>query len=212
MPDFEFENQHQVPVVGIDEAGRGPWAGPVVAGAVVIIDKNLGDFLLSGLDDSKKLTPKKREALYEALFAAEQEGKLSIGIGQASAAEIDEKNILQATFLAMNRAVAALKLKPGFALVDGNQVPKGLCCPCQTVVKGDARCYSIAAASIAAKVYRDRLMADLAKQYPYYGFEKNAGYGTAAHIAGLKEHGIIEGQHRKSYRPIQEILLARDQA
>lgn len=212
MPDFEFENQHNVPVVGIDEAGRGPWAGPVVAGAVVITDKNLGDFLLSGLNDSKKLTSKKREALYEALFAAEQEGKLSIGIGQASAAEIDEKNILQATFLAMNRAVESLKLKPGFALVDGNQVPRGLCCPCQTVVKGDARCYSIAAASIAAKVYRDRLMAELAKQYPYYGFEKNAGYGTAVHIAGLKEYGIIEGQHRKSYRPIQEILLARGQA
>ncbi len=208
MPDFEFENKYSVPVAGIDEAGRGPWAGPVVAGAVIIKDKNLGDFLLSGLNDSKKLTAKKREALYEALFAAKKEGKVSIGIGQASAAEIDEKNILQATFLAMNRAVAALDIQPQFALVDGNQVPKGLVCPCQTVVKGDARCYSIAAASIAAKVYRDRLMADLAKQYPYYGFEKNAGYGTAAHIAGLKKYGIIEGQHRKSYRPIQEILSA----
>ena len=208
MPDFEFESQHNVLVVGIDEAGRGPWAGPVVAGAVIVLDKNLGDFLLSGLNDSKKLTAKKRESLYEALFAAEQEGKLSIGIGQASATEIDEKNILQATFLAMNRAVAALVTRPQFALVDGNQVPKGLACPCQTVVKGDARCYSIAAASIVAKVYRDRLMTNLAKQYPYYGFEKNAGYGTAAHIAGLKTHGIIEGQHRKSYRPIQEILSA----
>lgn len=209
MPDFEFENKYSVPVVGIDEAGRGPWAGPVVAGAVIIKAKNLGEFLLSGLNDSKKLTAKKRDALYEALFVAKSEGKLAIGIGQASAAEIDEKNILQATFLAMNRAVAALDISPRFALVDGNQVPKGLICPCQTVVKGDARCYSIAAASIAAKVYRDRLMADLAKQYPYYGFEKNAGYGTAAHIAGLKKYGIIEGQHRKSYRPIQEILSVK---
>ena len=209
MPDFEFENKYSVPVAGIDEAGRGPWAGPVVAGAVIIKDKNLGEFLLSGLNDSKKLTAKKRDALYEALFVAKSEGKLAIGIGQASAAEIDEKNILQATFLAMNRAVAALDISPRFALVDGNQVPKGLICPCQTVVKGDARCYSIAAASIAAKVYRDRLMADLAKQYPYYGFEKNAGYGTAAHIAGLKKYGIIEGQHRKSYRPIQEILSVK---
>ncbi len=206
MPDFEFENQYNVPVAGIDEAGRGPWAGPVVAGAVVILDKHLDEFLLNGLNDSKKLTAKKRDALYAKLFEAEKAGQLCIGIGQASAAEIDAHNILQATFMAMCRAVAQLKVRPQFALVDGNQVPKGLCCPCQTVVKGDARSYSIAAASIIAKVYRDRLMTALAAKYPYYGFEKNAGYGTAAHIAGLKAHGIIEGQHRKSYRPIQEIL------
>lgn len=209
MPDFEYENQYAVPVAGIDEAGRGPWAGPVVAGAVVILDRNLNDFLLDGLDDSKKLTAKKREALYEELRAAEKAGQLCIGIGEASAAEIDRYNILQATFMAMCRAAEALQVKPQFALVDGNREPKGLPCPCQTVVKGDARSYSIAAASIAAKVYRDRLMSRLAEQYPYYGFEKNAGYGTAAHIAGLKEHGIIEGQHRKSYRPIQEILLQK---
>lgn len=209
MPDFEYEKQYAVPVAGIDEAGRGPWAGPVVAGAVVILDRNLNDFLLDGLDDSKKLTAKKREALYEELRAAEKNGQLCIGIGEASAAEIDRYNILQATFMAMCRAVEALQVKPQFALVDGNREPKGLPCPCQTVVKGDARSYSIAAASIAAKVYRDRLMSRLAEQYPYYGFEKNAGYGTAAHIAGLKEHGIIEGQHRKSYRPIQEILLQK---
>lgn len=209
MPDFEYENQYAVPVAGIDEAGRGPWAGPVVAGAVVILDRHLNDLLLKGLDDSKKLTAKKRELLYEELRAAEKAGQLCIGIGEASAAEIDRHNILQATFMAMCRAVETLKTKPQFALVDGNQVPKGLPCPCQTVVKGDARSYSIAAASIAAKVYRDRLMSRLAEQYPYYGFEKNAGYGTAAHIAGLREHGIIEGQHRKSYRPIQEILLQK---
>lgn len=206
MPNFDFEQQYDGPVVGIDEAGRGPWAGPVVAGAVIVSDKNLGDFLLNGLDDSKKLTPKKRETLYEALFEAEKAGKLCIGIGQASAAEIDRRNILQATFLAMNRAVAALKIRPAQALVDGNRIPVGIACPCQTIVKGDARSYSIAAASIVAKVYRDRLMTDLARRYPYYGFEKNAGYGTAAHVAGLKAYGIIEGQHRKSYKPIREIL------
>ena len=209
MPDFEFENQYDIPVAGIDEAGRGPWAGPVVAGAVIIVDKKLNDFLLGVLNDSKKLTPKKREALYESLFAAQEAGQLFIGIGEASAEEIDRYNILQATFLAMQRAVVALKLKPQFALGDGNQTPKNLPCPCRTVIKGDARSYSIAAASIVAKVYRDRLMVKLAEKYPYYGFEKNAGYGTAAHIAGLKSYGIIEGQHRKSYRPIQEVLRQR---
>ena len=207
MPDFELENKYVgVPVVGIDEAGRGPWAGPVVAGAVIINDQNLDDFLLNTLNDSKKLTAKKREALYGKLFEAQANGLLKIGIGQASAEEIDEHNILQATFMAMNRAVAALGQKPEFALVDGNQVPKGLCCRCQTVVKGDAKCYSISAASIVAKVYRDRLMADLAQKYPYYAFEKNAGYGTAAHISGLKEHGIVKGVHRLSYKPIQKFV------
>lgn len=207
MPDFELENKYSgVPVVGIDEAGRGPWAGPVVAGAVIIQDQNLDKFLLTTLNDSKKLTPKKREMLYDKLFEAQSEGKLKIGIGQASAEEIDEYNILQATFMAMNRAVADLELKPEFALVDGNQVPKGLCCGCQTVIKGDAKCYSISAASIIAKVYRDRLMVDLAQKYPYYAFEKNAGYGTAAHISGLKEHGIVKGVHRLSYKPIQKFV------
>ena len=125
-----------------------------------------------------------------------------------SAQEIDELNILQATFVAMKRAFAALGVKPQIALIDGNQKPKDFPCPTQTVVKGDARSLSIAAASIVAKVYRDRLMADLAQKYPYYGFEKNAGYGTKAHIEGLKLHGIIP-EHRKSYRPIQEIMLEK---
>ena len=207
MPDFELENKYEgASVVGIDEAGRGPWAGPVVAGAVVIADKNLDDFLMAGLNDSKKLSAKKREALYEKLFEAEAEGKLKIGIGQASAEEIDEHNILQATFLAMNRAVGALGQKPDVALVDGNQKPKGLCCDCQTVIKGDAKSYSISAASIVAKVYRDRLMAALAQKYPHYGFEKNAGYGTAAHVSGLQSHGVVKGVHRFSYKPIQKFV------
>lgn len=204
MPNFEFENKCSGLIAGIDEAGRGPWAGPVVAGAVIFLTKEADAFLLENLNDSKKLSVKKREQLYEKLFEEQDKGKLLIGIGQASAEEIDELNILQATFLAMNRAVAALGQKPDFALVDGNQKPKGLVCDCQTVVKGDARSYSIAAASIAAKVYRDRLMANLAKRYPFYGFEKNAGYGTKAHIEGLKNNGVIAGVHRMSYRPIRE--------
>ncbi|MBQ9731511.1 MAG: ribonuclease HII [Alphaproteobacteria bacterium] len=207
MPDFEFENKYPSQIiVGVDEAGRGPWAGPVVAGAVIIKDQKLNDILLSGLNDSKKLTSTKREILYEQLFAAQNLGLVAIGIGQASVAEIDELNILQATFLAMKRAIENLPERPDFALIDGNQIPKNLCCRCQAVIKGDAKSYSIAAASIIAKVYRDRLMSDLAKQYPFYAFEKNAGYGTAAHIAGLKMHGVIKGIHRLSYKPIANFL------
>lgn len=208
MPDFELEDSIGKLCVGIDEAGRGPWAGPVAAGAVVILDRNLNPELLAGLDDSKKLSSKKREKLYNLLSDEEKSGKVSIGIGLASAQEIDEMNILQATFLAMKRAVENLKVKPEFALVDGNQKPKNLPCSVQTVVKGDGKSMSIAAASIAAKVYRDRLMTALAEKYPYYGFEKNAGYGTALHIQGLKEHGATP-EHRFSYRPVREIVEER---
>lgn len=208
MPDFELEDSIGKLCVGIDEAGRGPWAGPVAAGAVVILDRNLNPELLAGLDDSKKLSSKKREKLYNLLSDEEKSGKISVGIGLASAQEIDEMNILQATFLAMKRAVENLKVKPEFALVDGNQKPKNLPCSVQTVVKGDGKSMSIAAASIAAKVYRDRLMTALAEKYPYYGFEKNAGYGTALHIQGLKEHGATP-EHRFSYRPVREIVEER---
>lgn len=208
MPDFELEDKLGGVVAGVDEAGRGPWAGPVVAGAVVIVDHNLEGFLLDGLDDSKKLSAKKREQLYEKLFDAEAKGQVAIGIGQASAAEIDSMNILQATFEAMRRAVAALKVKPQAALIDGNQNPKSFPCGSYTVVKGDSRCYSIAAASIVAKVFRDRLMAELAKEYPGYGFEKNAGYGTSLHVEGLEKYGVTP-EHRKSYKPIQTFLSSK---
>lgn len=206
MPDFVFEDQLNCMVAGIDEAGRGPWAGPVVAGAVVFLTQNVDEFLLQNLNDSKKLSAKRREILYEKLFEAKAKGQVLIGIGQATAAEIDQFNILQATFLAMNRAVEALGQKPQYAIVDGNQKPKGLCCDCMTLVKGDGRSYSVAAASIAAKVFRDRLMGELGRQYPGYGFEKNAGYGTKVHIEGLRNLGVIAGVHRLSYRPIQEIM------
>ena len=205
MPDFKFEDKLGPMVAGIDEAGRGPWAGPVVAGAVIFLNRDVDTALLEGLDDSKKLTAKKREYLYGLLFEEQKKGKLAIGIGEASCREIDEMNILQATFLAMRRAYDALGTNPKAALIDGNQKPKNFPCPVQTVIKGDALSFSISAASIVAKVYRDRLMADLASRYPYYAFEKNAGYGTAVHIAGLKEHGICP-EHRCSYKPIQAIL------
>ena len=203
MPDFAIEEEIKGLVVGIDEAGRGPWAGPVVAGAVIVKDRNLSEMLLKGLDDSKKLSASKREKLYEELFVAQSEGKLMIGIGEATAREIDELNILQATFLAMKRAVDKLGVVPDIAIVDGNQMPKNFPCECKTIVRGDARSMSIAAASIVAKVYRDNLMCDLAKRYPYYGFEKNAGYGTALHQKGLAEYGVCE-EHRRSYKPIRE--------
>ncbi len=206
MPDFEFENKLQGLVAGVDEAGRGPWAGPVVAGAVVFLTHEVDEFLLENLDDSKKITPKKRETLYEKLFEAQDKGQVLIGIGQAQAQEIDEMNILQATFLAMKRAVEGLGQIPDYAIIDGNQKPKDFPCQSMTLIKGDARSYSVAAASIAAKVFRDRMMKDLALRYPYYGFEKNAGYGTKDHIEGIKAFGIIDGVHRKSYRPIQEAL------
>ncbi len=206
MPSFEYENRLSGLVVGVDEAGRGPWAGPVVAGAVVFLTQSADSFLLENLNDSKKLSAKKREALYEKLFEAQARGEVLVGIGEASVEEIDTLNILQATFLAMKRAVEALTQKPDYAIVDGNQKPKGLSCESMTLIKGDAKSYSVAAASIAAKVYRDRLMSRLAVEYPYYGFEKNAGYGTKVHIEGLQSHGVIDGVHRKSYRPIQEML------
>ena len=208
MPDWSEENKCRGLIAGVDEAGRGPWAGPVVAGAVVFFNRKINPVLLNSLDDSKKLSAKKREELYKLIQTEEIAGNLSYGIGEATAAEIDEINILQATFLAMRRAMAALKCKPDMALVDGNHTPTDFACQCKTIVKGDAKSFSIAAASIMAKVYRDRLMAELAQKYPWYGFEKNAGYGTKAHIDGLKQHGITP-EHRKSYRPIAEIIAAK---
>ncbi len=179
----------------MDEAGRGPWAGPVVAAAAVIDPARVPQALLDRLDDSKKLSRKTREALFDAL-----DGKIDYGVGIAEPREIDRINILQATFVAMRRAVDALPTPPDAALIDGNCAPD-LPCPAQTVVKGDGRCLSIAAASIVAKVTRDRLMAALAERHPGYGWERNAGYGTAEHQAALQKLGVTE-QHRQSFAPI----------
>ena len=208
MPDWNEESKYQGLIAGVDEAGRGPWAGPVVAATVVFYTRNINPTLINSLNDSKKLSAKKREELYELLKQEAQNGKLNYGIGEASAQEIDDMNILQATFLAMRRAVEKLPKLPDMAIIDGNRQPKNFPCPSVTLIKGDATSYSVAAASIMAKVYRDRLMTELARKYPFYGFEKNAGYGTKAHIEGLKKHGITP-EHRKTYRPIAEIIQSQ---
>lgn len=205
MPDFSLEDDIEGIVAGTDEAGRGPWVGPVVAGCAVFLNRNVDECLLKELNDSKKLSKKKREMLYDLLLAEAERGNMLLGIGEASAQEIDEINILNASFLAMKRAISALKIKPDAVLVDGNREPRDFLMPVKAVIKGDGKSYSIAAASVLAKVYRDRLMEDMALKYPGYGFEKNAGYGTKAHIEGLKSHGVTP-EHRRSYAPIKEFL------
>jgi ribonuclease HII len=207
VPDFSLESglgaDRGLIVVGLDEAGRGPWAGPVVAAAAWLDPGALAPSLLGELDDSKRLSRPARERL---LLALEDAGPAAVrlGLGQANVAEIDRLNILQASLLAMRRAVIALGLVPDAALVDGNQAPD-LACPVETVVKGDGLSLSIAAASIAAKVTRDRHMAALAERHPGYGWERNQGYGTAEHRAAIARLGVTT-EHRRSFRPIREAL------
>ncbi len=198
MPDLTRELAHGGPVAGIDEAGRGPWAGPVVAAAVILDPDNIPD----GLADSKTLTEKRREAIAIAIRE-----RALVGVGIASVEEIDRINILQATFLAMARAEAALPTPPALCIVDGSQKPK-LKARTQMVVKGDAKSLSIAAASIIAKTTRDQMMRELAREHPFYGWEKNKGYGAPAHREGLERHGVTP-HHRKSFAPIHKILCAR---
>jgi ribonuclease HII len=188
-------------VVGIDEVGRGPWAGPVVACAVSLDPGRLPDGLLARLRDSKALSHAVRAELAAALQA-----HAIVAFGRAEVAEIDTWNILQASHMAMARAVAALPRVPDHALVDGNRAP-ALPCPCETVVAGDAAVVSIAAASIAAKVARDSEMAALARAHPGYGWERNRGYGTAEHKRGLASLGAT-AQHRRSFRPVRAVLQA----
>jgi ribonuclease HII len=199
MPDFSFETlalaQNLIPC-GVDEAGRGPWAGPVVAAAVVLDAQNIP----AGLNDSKKLTEAKRETLYDTIMRT-----ASVGVGIASAALIDEINILQATYRAMGEAVAALGDQTTFALVDGNRAPS-LSIRVQTIIEGDGKCLSIAAASIIAKVTRDRMMRQLELQYPDYGFQKHKGYGTALHLAALQRLGPCP-EHRKSFKPVAALTI-----
>ncbi|MEQ9112494.1 MAG: ribonuclease HII [Rhodospirillaceae bacterium] len=201
MPDFSLECEVLGIVAGIDEAGRGPWAGPVVAGAAILNRETLPESLLHGLDDSKALSAIRREVLYKELF---QSSAVILGVGLASVEEIDSLNILQATFLAMARAFKNLKCSVDLALVDGNKAPD-LPCAVRTIVKGDSRSLSIAAGSIVAKVTRDRLMTNLAKDFPGYGWETNQGYGTAGHRAGLERLGVTP-HHRKSFAPIRAAL------
>lgn len=200
MPDFSYETRvagtgHRC-VAGVDEVGRGPLAGPVVAAAVVLDPATCPE----RLDDSKALTPRIREHLAECLRSCAH-----IGIGAATVEEIDEINILQASFLAMCRAIDALPVRPDYLLVDGNRLPAKLPCAAQPVIKGDSLSMSIAAASVLAKTRRDRLMVGLAQQHPFYGWERNMGYGTPEHLVGLKSHGVTL-HHRRSFKPIHNIL------
>lgn len=194
MPDYEYENAAKSVgfklVCGVDEAGRGPLAGPVCAAAVILPE----DAVVEGLNDSKKLSEKKREALYDVI----KEKAIAFCVAYGTLEEIETLNILQATFLAMNRAIDGLAVKPDFALIDGNRVPKDIKIPCETVVKGDGKSMSVAAASVLAKVTRDRLMLEYDKKYPEYDFKKHKGYGTKEHTELIKKYGPCE-IHRMSF-------------
>ena len=183
-------------IAGVDEAGRGPLAGPVVAAAVILNDLNP----IKGLADSKKLTALRRDRLYDEIRAK----ALCCSIALATAEEIDSLNILQATMLAMKRAVEGLRLKPNKVLVDGNRLPT-LVVLAEAIVKGDALVPCISAASILAKVYRDRWCADYHLEYPLYGFASHKGYGTVAHLAALQAHGACP-QHRRSFAPVTKVI------
>ena len=205
MPDFSIESTHhrrgRHPVAGIDEAGRGPLAGPVVAAAVILP----GPDAVPGLDDSKKLTACKRETLYHAIT---NHPGVAWATGIAESTEIDRHNILRATHIAMARAAEALGIRPAICLIDGLPVP-GFPLPSQSVVKGDSISLSIAAASIIAKVTRDRIMARLDSEFPTYGFATHQGYGTRAHLDALCRHGPCP-HHRKSFRPVAQPTLPLD--
>jgi ribonuclease HII len=204
MPDFAIERRHKGLVCGIDEAGRGPLAGPVVAAAVILDPRRLPKTLRNGLDDSKVLTPEQREVCYRALMRCVDRGTARIGVGAACTREIDRINILRAALSAMVRAVAVLGVRPDAALVDGNIAPP-LACTVQTVVKGDALSFSIAAASVVAKVTRDRIMRALAPRYPGYGWETNVGYATQKHGEAIRRLGITR-HHRRSFEPVRLAL------
>lgn len=211
MPNFLREAALGGRVAGIDEVGRGPLAGPVTAAAALLDPARLPRPLLRRIDDSKKLRPAAREAVYDSLIEFSGRG-IWFAVASASVAEIDRVNILQATFLAMTRALdalaATLGAMPDGVLIDGNRAPKGISCKVETVIGGDGKCLSIACASILAKVSRDRLMTTLAQDFPGYGWETNMGYGTAAHLAGLTRLGPTP-HHRRSFAPVAQCLTTR---
>lgn len=194
MPDFSYENIARQKgykfICGVDEAGRGPLAGPVCAAAVILPP----DCIIDGLNDSKKISEKKREMLFKQII----QKAVSYSVAYGTLEEIEKYNILEATYLAMNRAIDGLSQKADFALIDGNRIPKNIKIPCETVVKGDSKSCSVAAASILAKVTRDRLMLEYDKKYPQYNFAKHKGYGTKAHYEAIKEYGVCE-IHRLSF-------------
>ncbi|EHW0640550.1 TPA: ribonuclease HII [Vibrio parahaemolyticus] len=195
LPPFEYPQGYQL-IAGVDEVGRGPLVGDVVTAAVILDPNNP----IEGLNDSKKLSEKKRLALLPEI----KEKALAWAVGRCSPEEIDELNILQATMVAMQRAIAGLKVQPDLALIDGNRCPE-LPMDSQAVVKGDLRVAEISAASIIAKVVRDQEMEELDKQYPQFGFAKHKGYPTKAHFEAIEQHGVIS-EHRKSFKPVKEAL------
>ena len=194
MPDYSYEkgavSKGFKYVCGVDEAGRGPLAGPVFAAAVILPD----DLEIEGLNDSKKISEKKREQLFEII----KEKAVAYSVAFATVEEIEQFNILEATYLAMNRAIEGLNTPADYALIDGNRVPRNIKIPCETVIKGDAKSCSISAASILAKVSRDRLLLEYDEQYPEYEFKKHKGYGTAAHYEAVKKYGLCP-VHRPSF-------------
>ncbi len=194
MPDFSYEINAKAKgykyICGVDEAGRGPLAGPVCAAAVILPENEV----IEGLNDSKKLSEKKREALYDIIVKK----AIAYCVAFGTLEEIEKYNILNATYLAMNRAIDGLGIKADFALIDGNRIPNDIKIACETVVKGDSKSASIAAASILAKVTRDRLLVEYDKKYPQYNFKKHKGYGTKEHYEAIKEHGVCE-VHRLSF-------------
>jgi ribonuclease HII len=200
MPTYIFESRalklRSGPIAGVDEAGRGPLAGPVVAAAVILDRKRIP----KGLNDSKQMTAEAREIAFVQIM----ECAIAVGVGEASVDEIDLVNIRQATHLAMARAVRAMMVAPAFALVDGNDAP-ALPCPCDTIIEGDGRSVSIAAASIIAKVTRDRMMIALHDEHPGYGWFRNKGYGTGEHLEALSRIGVSP-HHRRSFAPVHNIL------
>ena len=195
-PDFSLEREAGAParlIAGTDEAGRGPLAGPVVAAAVILHPERTPD----GLDDSKKLSEARREALFDQILSS-----AIVAVASSGPAHIDNTDIRKASLDAMRRAIAALPESPDHALIDGRDVPSGLICPARAVIKGDARSLSIAAASIVAKVTRDRMMARAANEFPAFGFDRHAGYGTAAHRKAIADNGPCP-LHRMSFRPMR---------
>lgn len=200
IPDFSFETAAKTRgatrIAGVDEVGRGPLAGPVTAAAVVLDPARIP----VGLNDSKALSAKRRDALFEEILAT-----ADVSIAHASVEEIDQINILRASHLAMERAIAGLAEAPDHVLIDGNLLPRGLVLSAEAIIKGDARSLSIAAASIVAKVTRDRIMVDLAQQHPGYGWETNAGYPSKSHISALQSLGVTP-HHRRSFKPVHNIL------
>jgi ribonuclease HII len=206
MPDFAIEqaalDAGHVRICGVDEAGRGPLAGPVIAAAVILDVHQLKKPLWQKLDDSKRMTATARDLLFDEIMATAE-----VGVGIGSIDDIDLLNILGATMRAMALAVGQLAPVPDLALIDGNRLPV-LTCAAESFIKGDARSLSIAAASVIAKVTRDRIMQDLAAQFPGYGWERNAGYGTAEHMAALQNLGATP-HHRKSFAPVRDVLAAK---